>query len=439
MWLHIPTSACSPEPPASTSPSESLCQALAACCTWRTKQRRPAFWRHALKREALTTRLSGLTCEPSQAHCSVAAWLESLEASPAPTYPSPAGKPESQARKAGSGSSTHRLFARFSPDGCLLKTSLQCSMWETEEPYSENLPAWGSMRNGELYQQQPWEPRISANGYSYWPTARSEDAESCGNHPGATDSLTGAARMWPTPESNESSYSNGMRGQNIREAAAMWPTASAGDGERGSNRRYLHGDVKTGKMLGQEAMMWSTPNVPNGGRTLSEEDILNRGATAKGKRQVGLENEAKLLATPTSAMTTGAGAEGRDGGENLQTMAAAWATPSARDWKSGDASTETLERNARPLNEQAQRDSSPQDQATPAGRLCWCGAPGCGLPSHKRKLNPIFAAWLMDWPIWQCAKEPMPYGLQEMELYLSRQRRCLRSLFGEQEEYEPHR
>lgn len=30
-----------------------------------------------------------------------------------------------------------------------------------------------------------------------------------------------------------------------------------------------------------------------------------------------------------------------------------WATPSARDWRSGDASPETMDRNARPLNEQA--------------------------------------------------------------------------------------
>jgi len=32
-----------------------------------------------------------------------------------------------------------------------------------------------------------------------WPTARKEDGESCGNHPGAVDSLTGAVRCWPTP------------------------------------------------------------------------------------------------------------------------------------------------------------------------------------------------------------------------------------------------
>lgn len=32
-----------------------------------------------------------------------------------------------------------------------------------------------------------------------WPTPRSEDAESCGNHPEATDSLTGATKQWGTP------------------------------------------------------------------------------------------------------------------------------------------------------------------------------------------------------------------------------------------------
>lgn len=32
-----------------------------------------------------------------------------------------------------------------------------------------------------------------------WPTPRCEDSEACGNHPGATDSLTGATRNWPTP------------------------------------------------------------------------------------------------------------------------------------------------------------------------------------------------------------------------------------------------
>lgn len=40
-------------------------------------------------------------------------------------------------------------------------------------------------------------------------------------------------------------------------------------------------------------------------------------------------------------------------GEQLANQAALWATPAARDWRSGEASEETLNKNARPLNEQA--------------------------------------------------------------------------------------
>jgi hypothetical protein len=35
-----------------------------------------------------------------------------------------------------------------------------------------------------------------------WPWARAEDAESAGNHPGATDSLTGASKTWATPSAS---------------------------------------------------------------------------------------------------------------------------------------------------------------------------------------------------------------------------------------------
>lgn len=120
---------------------------------------------------------------------------------------------------------------------------------------------------------------------------------------------------------------------------------------------------------------------------------------------------------------------------DLNSQSAAWATPSARDWKSGDASEETMGRNARPLNEQADHWTTPQshdstpgnpnrvgrygtrhggknltDDVTiwqssppaptpPTGMICWCGRHGCALPSHKRKLNPLFVEWLMGVPI----------------------------------------
>jgi hypothetical protein len=65
-----------------------------------------------------------------------------------------------------------------------------------------------------------------------WPTARAEDGESCGNHPQAQDSLTGATRNWPTPHQNATTGA-GTQGRdgglNLQTATAMWITPNARD------------------------------------------------------------------------------------------------------------------------------------------------------------------------------------------------------------------
>lgn len=52
-----------------------------------------------------------------------------------------------------------------------------------------------------------------------WPTPRAEDSESCGNHPGASDSLTGETRRWRTPSSCD------WKG----ESAKSWRDRDSGD------------------------------------------------------------------------------------------------------------------------------------------------------------------------------------------------------------------
>lgn len=52
-----------------------------------------------------------------------------------------------------------------------------------------------------------------------WPSARAEDAESAGNHPGATDSLTGATKNWPSPAARDYKGPNGDAHRQTRERA----------------------------------------------------------------------------------------------------------------------------------------------------------------------------------------------------------------------------
>lgn len=95
-----------------------------------------------------------------------------------------------------------------------------------------------------------------------------------------------------------------------------------------------------GSSLAQDARfwgahrLWSTPNVPNGGRTRTPEETASRGATGKGKRQIGLEDEARFWQTP-KAISGGANSQRESrgaGGPDLQERAANWPTPGAEQY-----------------------------------------------------------------------------------------------------------
>ncbi len=396
MWLYLPrTSASSPDALASTSPSASQFQMLAVSATSKGKLAQPAYWRRAWKMGALNLLRSGLTCEPSHANSIVAEWLDSLAAFPAPTSPSPASALESPESTLDSGSNTSASFARCGPNGSLLRTCPQSSLFPREEPYSEGLPKAGSMRNGYLFERPTWEPRTGASESlsspgdaswktphgmsgidhtgkvggggefakqaSQWPSPRSEDAESCGNHPDATDSLTGASTLWRTPD------------------------APGDGGPRNRGRSIGKGHQIT---IAEQAELWQTP---------ATDSFRSRGGDRKD--EMGLDQQARL----------------------------AWPTPAERDHRSPNLKPYS-ERGGQTKGEQLPNfvsHSFPQDPPTATD-----GLPSSpSAPGSRRRLNPAFAASLMGLPWWWTRAEPISSAPSETASFLSRARQHLSNYF----------
>ena len=127
-----------------------------------------------------------------------------------------------------------------------------------------------------------------------------------------------------------------------------------------------------------DAGLWPTPNVPNGGRSCAHVTDWRSPSTAyhNGKKvQVGLEHAVKHWPTPTASLGTKGGRvtprKSREGGTLIEAVSQrAYATPTARDWRSGKASEATMAKNSRPLSEQV-----------------------------GGSLNPTWVEWLMGWPL----------------------------------------
>ena len=105
----------------------------------------------------------------------------------------------------------------------------------------------------------------------HWPTPRAEDSESTGAHGTVPDTLTSAARLWPTPQSEpESKASHGQLSGNFRQAmekALEWatPSASVDSGSRNLEGSKAHPGISLSDQVigGQQNRRETKPGVLN--------------------------------------------------------------------------------------------------------------------------------------------------------------------------------
>lgn len=238
--------------------------------------------------------------------------------------------------------------------------------------------------------------------------------------------------------------SHASRGAQPESASAPMTPAGSGRPLRGSFAKWDRDSsfLKTSRLLFEEDYTTFSGLWPSSGSMLN-------GICFRRPRRVRRNAGSGCSFWPTATTANGneqTAAEptpGQTGGTTLAGAAAFWATPAARDWKSGDASAETLARNARPLNEQAAhwptpaaRDGDPRRAPTNPNSAAWRNkvargavnaagmlsddlsssavawisslpdleAPKDGAesspiaPTSRRRLNPNFVDWLMGWP-----------------------------------------
>ena len=131
--------------------------------------------------------------------------------------------------------------------------------------------------------------------------------------------------------------------------------------------------------------------------------MYDRGNHTKPRLKLPGATTSMQWATPHHNAATGPGTRGR-GGENIQTQAALWATPTSRDWRSDSSQKSDAEiygTKGRPLGRQAPRSgiggppsspvgpTSPRQWKTPhgAGNVDYSGKMGGGGEFHKQAVN----------------------------------------------------
>lgn len=219
-----------------------------------------------------------------------------------------------------------------------------------------------------------------------WPTARREDGESAGNHPGATDSLTGATRNWTTPTATERS------GQGERNKARIL------DVKNWMTPHGMHGTDHTGKTgrggeFAAQATQWRTPDAPGKGGPRNRQGSIGAG------HQTTIGEQAEHWQTPATDSFRSRGGDRKDE-IGLDQQARFFPTPAQRDYRTPNKKS-YQDRGGETKGEQLQNfvAHSLPDQTIPDGPPSLESGPTSRRQStSKKRLNPRFVAWLLGFP-----------------------------------------
>lgn len=240
-----------------------------------TPTQRPSSW-HGWKARTWSVRLFSMTSPRSTLDAGVGLWISSLLASRVSPGPSPASGEERQTH-GGSGQTSPELSESASPGSCSSKMSPD-SFGMASPSCWRILPRSGSMLNGRVYERQTLALRTEGNGCSFWPTADANTSTYSNGERGPN--LRQAAKCWPTPHGFQAG--NGLDGNEFSTAIRNWPTPQAMDAQNARRLRLKTDRASRGATIGDyrgdlkdHVLAWATPQA----RDVKGQDMPHRKGT----------------------------------------------------------------------------------------------------------------------------------------------------------------
>jgi len=426
MWLYVPyQSAQDTQELNSESPQW---QMLSRSATSKETWRKPLSWYRAFGRDSYLKLLSGVILKPSTLSRGVAEWISSLEVSHVSHSVSQDknGKPttseiygptllDSQGNLG-----TQLSFAKTYP-----------AFFDTTGTLSnQSFKQWATALRKDSTQRLKQALRTEGSDYSLWPTV-TQDSATMRDKPYAQGgtSLTLEAANWRTPSASDGEggvmeIRPGTTGHyKLRDDVANWPTPTAGHPSNTNSKRgadTLYGVTEN----------WMTPNTMDALPPKSQEALDHEHETARPGRATpnNLRDQASVQAgmtfwpTPNTMDTlpprepvafaeanrTRGGRKNREALSNLREAVQSphynqnWPTPATRDHKGFDS----------PGKQNAHQDPEMYHSIRPDQPI---ETDGHTCSTKCRRLNPLFAEWLMGIPQNWTALED--YGVSATESY----------------------